>query len=97
MHLLSGVVEAVKISQCGNVPGLLYLMVLEFGSTRSPRAPGSHRYAQTPPLHSGDQQKDNSAVFQWEAAAGLSAVAGTMAAIYYNHLSPLKEAKFLLK
>lgn len=34
---------------------------------------------------------------QWEAAAGLSAVAGIMAPIYYNYLSPLKEARLLLK
>lgn len=34
---------------------------------------------------------------QWEAAAGLSAVAGIMAGIYYNYLSPLKEARLLLK
>lgn len=34
---------------------------------------------------------------QWEAPAGLSAAAGITAAIYHNYLSPLKEAKLLLK
>lgn len=41
--------------------------------------------------------KSTAPTTQWEAAAGLSAAAGITAAIYHNYLSPLKEAKLLLK
>lgn len=39
MRLLSGDGEVVKISQCGNVPGTFYLMVLESGP--APRQTGT--------------------------------------------------------